>query len=604
MEFIIGCNYWASNAGADTWRAFNLNTVKKDLDLLSNHGIKYLRVFPTWRDFQPIMPIYGGRGTLIRYMLDGEKEPTNPYYLDDKMMDHFSLFLDECEKREIKVMVGLITGWMSGRLYIPSALFDKNLLTDSTAIYFEQLFVKGFVSQFKQRKCIFAWDIGNECGVLGSVQNRYEASSWTATITNAIKAEDCSKPIISGIHSLSTDGDWAINDQALYSDFLVSHPYPYWSKHTRADKTLSYQTTLFPTAHAKYYAEIGEKPCLVEEIGTMGPSVCDDDLAGDFFKINALSLYANGALGIMWWCAFDQTRLTNYPYQREMVERELGMINEDHKAKPVLKVVSEISDFIEKVGVIPPAKTDAICLISKEQNQWGVAYTTYGLMRKIGLNCSNADRYLLPSICHAHITDKRFLDALLDKVSNGATLYISSDNGILSGFEKITGLKIVDSYDRNENHVFNLCGKDISYNKKTCLLLEPTTAKILCKDESYNPVLSVNQYGKGKIYYLNFPLENNLIDVKGAFDSGFTDVYRTMFSDLLAKSIVKFSDPEIVFTIHVENEKIIVIALNHSDKTYPVQFAIHEDYRLDNFIYGNKNGIKPFDALVFSIIKK
>ena len=33
-NFAIGCNYWASNAGAYTWRFFDNDTVKKDLDVL------------------------------------------------------------------------------------------------------------------------------------------------------------------------------------------------------------------------------------------------------------------------------------------------------------------------------------------------------------------------------------------------------------------------------------------------------------------------------------------------------------------------------------------------------------------------------------------
>ena len=98
MEFILGCNYWASNAGADMWRDFDIKCIDKDLKILSENGIKYMRVFPNWRDFQPVEPILSGFGTLIGYTIKGMPMPNNPYYFDLEMLDRFSMFLDVCKK--------------------------------------------------------------------------------------------------------------------------------------------------------------------------------------------------------------------------------------------------------------------------------------------------------------------------------------------------------------------------------------------------------------------------------------------------------------------------------------------------------------------------
>ena len=51
MEFILGCNYWASNAGIEMWREFEPDTIDNDLKILSTHGVKYLRVFLTLARF-------------------------------------------------------------------------------------------------------------------------------------------------------------------------------------------------------------------------------------------------------------------------------------------------------------------------------------------------------------------------------------------------------------------------------------------------------------------------------------------------------------------------------------------------------------------------
>ena len=67
MEFMLGCNYWASNAGTEMWRQFDIEVIKKDVAELSKYGVKYLRVFPMWRDFQPVMPVYEYTGICERY---------------------------------------------------------------------------------------------------------------------------------------------------------------------------------------------------------------------------------------------------------------------------------------------------------------------------------------------------------------------------------------------------------------------------------------------------------------------------------------------------------------------------------------------------------
>ena len=52
--FLLGCNYWASNAAAFMWRECCLDVLDADLAKLAAYGIQWLRVFPLWPDFQPI----------------------------------------------------------------------------------------------------------------------------------------------------------------------------------------------------------------------------------------------------------------------------------------------------------------------------------------------------------------------------------------------------------------------------------------------------------------------------------------------------------------------------------------------------------------------
>ena len=49
MAFLLGCNYWASNAGADMWKEWDEKTVREDIKLLASYGISTIRIFPNWR---------------------------------------------------------------------------------------------------------------------------------------------------------------------------------------------------------------------------------------------------------------------------------------------------------------------------------------------------------------------------------------------------------------------------------------------------------------------------------------------------------------------------------------------------------------------------
>ena len=108
MEFILGCNYWASNAGADMWRDFDIDCIDKDVKILSENGVKHMRVFPNWRDFQPVEPIYGIDGAILDYTVKEHPMSDNSYYLDYGMMDKFSFFLDICKSIILRSLSDLL----------------------------------------------------------------------------------------------------------------------------------------------------------------------------------------------------------------------------------------------------------------------------------------------------------------------------------------------------------------------------------------------------------------------------------------------------------------------------------------------------------------
>lgn len=613
MNFILGCNYWASNAGIEMWRNFDLDAIEADIRTLSENGIGYLRVFPLWRDFQPVLAHVRNNGIVLEYAAYGISKKENKYYLDEEMLDRFSVFLDLCDKYNIKVIVGLITGWMSGGLFVPPALHNKNILTDPVSQYFQALFIKGFVSRFKDRSAIYAWDLGNECNCMEEIKSRYEAASWTALVANSIKAEDNTRPVVSGMHGNYISNNWTLEDISTFTDILTTHPYAYWCKHTRIDDILAYRTLVHPTAQAKFYADIGKAPCLTEEMGTMSPMLCNDEKAVSLLRINLFSLWANGSTGFMWWCASDQDMLDSFPYTLQTVERELGMFDKKHKPKPVLFENKKFDEFLKSSKInLPAAKTDAVCLLTRGQDEWGIAYMTYALARKAGLNICysyedselpQSDIYLMPSINGVNIMEKEKFEKLLGKVYDGADLYISFDNAVLSNFESFSGLAVTESYEHNETVSADIDGKIVSFTRLRNMIFEPTSASVLVYDNKNTPFITVNNYGKGRVFVVNAPVEKELITRHNAFDDGVDVIYRKIFADRRDSTPITLGSKDIIMTYHPENDGGYAVLLNFCSEDTDTGLSLKDGVEIEKVFYGNEKRVAAFDACVLKIRK-
>lgn len=608
-NFYLGVNYWASHAGADMWRNWDEQEIRKDLGFLKKNGLEMLRVFPNWRDFQPVEPAFGGGHKLYEYRMSGDDMPSNSYYLDETMLSRFERFCRIARENGIKLIVGLITGWMSGRLYVPSAIFGKNIFTDPTALYFQQLFIRGFVERMKSQESIYAWDLGNECNCMDQAQGREEAYSWSSVIVNAIRAYDSSRPIISGMHSLELEGVWNIQDQGELTDILTTHPYPYWVEHCLFTPLDEFRTLLHATAQTQYYATVGKRPCLVEELGSMGPMICDDEKAAGFLKVNLWSNWAHGSEGVLWWCAHEQAHLTAPPYDWNMCERELGMADGGREPKPVMLEINQFRKEQERLGIrLPYRETDGVCILSKGQDHWGIAYMSYLLAKQAGLTLDfafceqelpDSKLYFLPSIT-GMVMSKRRYECLKQKVYEGAVLYISMKDGILTEFEKLTGFQVVRA---SREEIEGCAG--ISYRKPYQVELCSTRAEVLLSDECGNPLFGEASYGAGKVYFLNFPMEEMLLSQKDGFREDYYKFYQTVFGDARQKKGIWKRNPYVGITFHRGDKKDYIVLINYTSQFQEPDICIDESVcQTVTVLYGCRKRIEPFSTLILGWEKK
>jgi len=631
-EFVVGSNYWASHAGTRMWADWQPNIVDQDFERLSEAGLQVLRVFPLWPDFQPIMLLRTIRGEPAEIRHGEQPLPDDECGqagMSAVMMDRFAEFLDLAHKHNLKFIVGLLTGWMSGRLHVPPALEGVNVLTDPLAIRWELRFVRHFVGRFKNHPAIVGWDLGNECNCMAPVRTAHDAYAWTATIANAIRLADPDHPVVSGLHGIGPETDWTIQDHAELVDLLTTHPYAVFTRHCDRDPIDTIRTILHSAAESRMYADIGNKPCLCQEIGTLGPMLASEPKAADFARSCLFSLWANDCHGMIWWCANDQTELEHAPYDWKAAERELGMLRVDGTAKPVLDEMGEFRRFLDALpfDALPIRHREAICILTEEQDHWGVAYSSFILAKQAGFDLEfqcqgqpirDADLYLMPSVVGHGIILRRRLIELLDKVEAGATLYLSLDTGLPSRFEKLTGLEPQVRERRRTFDSVHLEGIDevptIPAVGEFKIHFEPTRARVLGTEADGNPAFAVADYGKGKVFLLGIPIEMAAARTPGAFhleeSPPYWHIYRHISQETVrGRAVSKRHRFVAVTEHHIDGDHRIVIAINYSPERVDEQLTLAEGWSLGEFHRGRPTlegvvlrvEISPNDALVFQV---
>ena len=618
-RFVVGCNYWASHAGTRMWSDWRADVVEDDLRRLSEAGLQVLRVFPLWPDFQPITLHRGFEGRPVEVRL--REEPLQSTEegragIDPGAMARFDELVGMAGRHRLLLNVALITGWMSGRLFVPPALEGRNVLTDALALQWQVRLVRCFARRYRGCPTIVAWSLGNECNCMGHA-SRAEAWNWTAAISNALRADDPDRPIVSGMHGLSPapDADWSIQDQGELLDVLTVHPYPLFTPHCGQEPLNTMRPCLHATAEARLYADVGGRPVLVDEIGTLGPMVSSEEVAADYLKTCLFSLWAHDCHGALWWCAFDQVHLEHAPYDWTGLERELGLMRTDKTAKPVLRVLGEFRRLVEGLAIreLPPRRTEAVCILTHGQDQWGVAYSSFILAEQAGFDVvfryedqplPDAAVYMLPSIAGMQVISRRNWLRLMERVQAGATLYVSHQSGLLQEFEKWSGLEVVARSARRgpacarialNGHAFSLTVQASgAYRLDLCA----TRAEVLGQEDDGNPAFARARYGEGHVYFMSLPLEASLAREPGAFESQDAGaawrVYRAFGAPALAARAVVESPPPVGITEHVlAGGSRVAVAINYGPSPTRARLGLAAGWRLEGVWHGGKPEAGP-----------
>ena len=601
--FFVGCNYWASHAGVYMWRDWRPEQVEKDMDRMASCGMTVLRVFPLWPDFQPLTADFGEAQSFRGYSQNGGPLK-NEAGVDEEMMRRFRFLCDAAGKRNIRLVVGLITGWMSGRSFVPTALERKKALSDPESIVWQVRFVRYFVRSMKDHPAIAAWDLGNECNCLAGDG---EASLWTwmHQISSEIRVCDPTRIVVSGMHSCTTKarGYTNLRHQGELTDVLTTHPYPLWTPFCNTEPFDTIRNGTHAVCETTLYSNLSGRPAFAEEAGSMGPQIVSEARAAGTMRMHLFSCWAAGHPGYLWWCGFDQNKLDFAPYTWTTIERELGLFKTDGSPKPTALAMRDFAAFLNTLPMkrLPQRRVDAVVVASETTPCWKQLHGAWLLSRMAGFDIRyawaesslpEASFYILPSTSDKYNAYSRsaFWRAM-EKAKAGATVLLTLGNGsIHSDLEEVAGIRTQSHYQKNIVRQVKTAKGDFSISDTYVRDFDALDCKVLACDENGKPVMTSHPYGKGKVLFFNGALETD------AQLTGFP-AYAMAAAEAGIARCVACSLATVGLTEHPDTDgSLWVVAVNYGNE--PVKCPLSFSGKLDR-VYGKAafgNGVLELGA--------
>ncbi|MBQ7901570.1 MAG: cellulase family glycosylhydrolase [Clostridia bacterium] len=614
MKFMLGANYWGADYGTEMWRHYDGDKIRIELAQLAEYGVQCLRVFPNWRDFQPVERAYACRGMHGEYINAYTGEPVYGDGVDMEQIKNFRDFCRAARENNITLVVSIVTGWMSGRLFVPPVLSGKNLINDPEALMWMKRFIHRFVRELKDEKAIVMWDLGNECNCMGSAENSCDAYNWTAAVVDAIRCEDATRPISSGMHSLVSGMEtatqkWLIEHQGELTDMLSTHPYPSPTVGGDVEPYNRMRMTFLPTAQSLYYSGVSGKPAYIQESGTFSETIGSKKMDAQFMQIQILSALVNNLGGYQWWCAWEQSHMSYPPYSWSMIERQLGLFDKDRNPKPVAHTMQKMSQLINKLPTpFPNRQVDGVCVLSREQNRQNVAIASLTFAKQAGFDLDVAysdngaipesELYFMPCITGWQVIYKKTWDVLMERVRSGATLCITYSGGQLTDFPEVVGAESMGVMDR-QHHTAQMGEASFEYSGKE-ILLNPTTAEVIAFNDAGNPAVLKNSFGNGVVYFVNFAPENLAMEQPDGFNNNdYYLIYKLIAKDAIDAKLLQTDNKNLGITINPESESnCIATALNYSDVDIEDDIRICHGWEIKEVLYGDLGHIPACDGAI------
>ena len=236
-----------------------------------------------------------------------------------------------------------------------------------------------------------------------------------------------------------------------------------------------------------------------------------------------------------------------------------------------------------------------------------MAYGTFLLAKQAGLDVKfcyvteeipEANVYFLPSLTSDRPYHSHEIAPIIERVKQGATLYMSWQDALLSPFEEYTGVRseYLVSVPRADAVVMD--GERVTLSGPTTMKLEMAGAEVLLSTENGEPALVKHKLGKGTVYYLNYPIEKTAGASSGISETATYKIYEKLDVRNPLRIAAK-TDSHTGLTEHlIDDGRRLLVLINYEAKEKELTVSLADGYKVDTFLpledsalLSEKNGV-------------
>jgi endo-1,4-beta-mannosidase len=372
--FPVGVNYWPRRKAMWWWKEFERDEVAEEFDVIARLGLRLVRIFLLWEDFQP------------------RPDSVAPAALDD-----LEVVCDVAAEAGLGLDVTFFTGHMSGPNWAPAWLLGgeepvaggrqvvsganldagpyRNPYTDPMALDAAELQLREVVGRLRGHRAVWAWNLGNEPDNFALPPDDASAVAWAERMFAVIAGLDPERHRTVGLHapSLSSQNHLRADQLFRMADLAVMHAYPIYANF--GGDFLDPDVVPFATALT---AALSGRPTMMEEFGacTSPPGsetehwqwrspfadhdqvMLSEEVLAEHVGEVLPRLVEVGAVGAMVWCFADyhQSLWQRPPCDHQRHERHFGLVRPDGSLKPHAQAIRA---FIESRPLIAAPSTRA-----------------------------------------------------------------------------------------------------------------------------------------------------------------------------------------------------------------------------------------------------
>ncbi|MFO7882555.1 MAG: cellulase family glycosylhydrolase [Kosmotogaceae bacterium] len=517
-NFLLGINYWSRSGALFMWedKFWNPQIIEEEIKNMKELHMNICRSFIFSHSFM--------------------KEPEK---VDKKRIERYKEFLKMCEKYDLKTIPTFIVGHMSGENWDFRFRNGRDLYSDPFMLKQQEFLIRNIMKEIKKSKAIWGYLLSNEMPLYGGESSPEKVYRWASRLIQTIKKFDSDKPIGIG------DGCWnALGGQNGFDLEKLSEIVDFLGPHMYISEPDSYRHSLiaeFLIAFCKRY----HLPVIMEEFGASSSHSSDKNISL-YYREVFYNTFFTGGKGSLGWCLSDFNNPEMKPYIHHPFELKFGILDAEGNRKKVAKEFEDFGSFLEKFDNVRQPQKKVAVVISRFYNEdfpfseddrrkMALSYIqSYTLVIKAGLEADVVDEnpddwkeYKLLIFPCAKKYSATTWENILNYVENGGNVYFSYFEGSTSNqpglwmhnFNEITDCKHERIYGLPNilDETLKLSLIDESWNILTSNcenVWEKSFLPISCSDNIEVKTLNdsgqklvINKKRKGKVFFLNFPLE-------------------------------------------------------------------------------------------------